>query len=79
MKTLPKEPPLTVLLGLPFHDLTLEESLDFCTAAMLDDQSRYMVTANVDFTTQAYEDPDLKKIVFFADRVVCDGMPLVWL
>lgn len=79
MKTLPKEPPLTVLLGLPFHDLTLEESLDFCTAAMLDDQCRYMVTANVDFTTQAYEDPDLKKIVFFADRVVCDGMPLVWL
>jgi N-acetylglucosaminyldiphosphoundecaprenol N-acetyl-beta-D-mannosaminyltransferase len=73
------EPPLAVLLGLPFHDLTLAETLDFCTQAMLDQQSRYMVTANVDFTTQAYEDPDLKRIVFFADRVVCDGMPLVWL
>lgn len=79
MKPIPPEPPLTVLLGLPFHDLTLEESLDFCTAAMLDDRPRYLVTANVDFTAQAYEDPDLKKIVFFADRVVCDGMPLVWL
>ena len=77
--TQPKEPPLTVLLGLPFHDITLEEALDYCAAAMLDHQSRYLVTANVDFTTQAYEDPDLKKIVFFADRVVCDGMPLVWL
>lgn len=79
MKTLPSEPPLSVLLGLPFHDLTLDETLDFCVAAMAGEQSRYMVTANVDFTAQAYEDPDLKKIVFFADRVVCDGMPLVWL
>ena len=74
-----QEPPLTVLLGLPFHDLTLGETLDYCVTAMAGEQSRYLVTANVDFTAQAYGDPDLKKIVFFADRVVCDGMPLVWL
>jgi N-acetylglucosaminyldiphosphoundecaprenol N-acetyl-beta-D-mannosaminyltransferase len=76
---MPQEPAMTVLLGLPFHDLTLDETLDYCVAAMADGKSRYLVTANVDFTAQAYEDPDLKKIVFFADRVVCDGMPLVWL
>lgn len=79
MNSLPTEPPLTVLLGLPFHDLTLDETLDYCLAAMKGRQSRYVVTANVDFTTQAYADADLKKTVFFADRVVCDGMPLVWL
>lgn len=73
------EPPLNVLLGLPFHDLTLQQTLDFCQEAMRGQAGHYIVTANVDFTTQAYEDPDLKKIVFFADRVVCDGMPLVWL
>ncbi|MCU0796246.1 MAG: WecB/TagA/CpsF family glycosyltransferase [Akkermansiaceae bacterium] len=73
------EPPMTVLLGLPFHDTTLEETLDFCREAMKGGESRYLVTANVDFTTQAYADADLRKIVFFADRVVCDGMPLVWL
>ena len=73
------EPPLTVLLGLPFHDLTLAETLDYCRGAMQGEHSRYLVTANVDFTTQAYQDADLRKIVFFADRVVCDGMPLVWL
>lgn len=73
------EPPLTVLLGLPFHDLTLEETLAWCRETMRGDTPRYAVTANVDFTTQAYGDADLKKIVFFADRVVCDGMPLVWL
>jgi len=79
MSTLTQDPPLTVLLGLPFHDVTLDETLDYCAEAMKGDTQRYLVTANVDFTTQAYEDPDLKKIVFFADRVVCDGMPLVWL
>lgn len=79
MNTISNEPPIIVLLGLPFHDLTLEETLDYCSLAMEGTESRYLVTANVDFTAQAYEDPDLKKIVFFADRVVCDGMPLVWL
>lgn len=79
MNTIPPEPALTVLLGLPFHDLTLAETLDYCASSMQGERPRYMVTANVDFTTQAYDDPDLKKIVFFADRVVCDGMPLVWL
>ncbi|MEI6673614.1 MAG: WecB/TagA/CpsF family glycosyltransferase [Verrucomicrobiota bacterium] len=79
MSTLSQEPPLTVLLGLPFHDLTLAETLEYCAQAMRDNRPRFLVTANVDFTTQAYHDPDLRKIVFFADRVVCDGMPLVWL
>ena len=79
MKPPSPEPPLTVLLGLPFHDLTLEETLDYCGQAMQDTACRYLVTANVDFTAQAYADPDLRRIVFFADRVVCDGMPLVWL
>lgn len=79
MTPLSQEPPMAVLLGLPFHDLTLEEALEYCGEAMKGNQSRYLVTANVDFTAQAYDDPDLKKIVFFADRVVCDGMPLVWL
>ncbi len=75
----PLPPPLTVLLGLPFHDLTLAETLDYCRQVMQGDACRYLVTANVDFTAQAYADPDLRKIVFYADRVVCDGMPLVWL
>ena len=79
MNPLPLDPPLTVLLGLPFHDLSLDETLAYCATAMQRDHSRYLVTANVDFTTQAYKDADLRKIVFFADRVVCDGMPLVWL
>ncbi|MEI7911769.1 MAG: WecB/TagA/CpsF family glycosyltransferase [Verrucomicrobiota bacterium] len=79
MSALLQEPPLTVLLGLPFHDLSLTETLAYCATAMQGERSHFLVTANVDFTTQAYKDLDLRKIVFFADRVVCDGMPLVWL
>jgi N-acetylglucosaminyldiphosphoundecaprenol N-acetyl-beta-D-mannosaminyltransferase len=76
MKT---EPPLVVLLGLPFHDLSLDEIISECGEMMEGESPRYVVTANVDFTAQADEDVDLRKIVYFADRVVCDGMPLVWL
>ncbi|BCU79576.1 WecB/TagA/CpsF family glycosyl transferase [Luteolibacter sp. LG18] len=57
----------------------MEESLGECREMMQASPPSYLVTANVDFTTQASEDPDLRKIVFYADRVVCDGMPLVWL
>jgi N-acetylglucosaminyldiphosphoundecaprenol N-acetyl-beta-D-mannosaminyltransferase len=79
MNTTASEPAMTVLLGLPFHNVTLAETLEFCRTTMKGAACRYLVTANVDFTTQAYDDEDLRKIVFFADRVVCDGMPLVWL
>jgi N-acetylglucosaminyldiphosphoundecaprenol N-acetyl-beta-D-mannosaminyltransferase len=73
------EPPIAVLLGLPFHNVSLEETLQECSRLMAQDKPSYMVTANLDFTTQANADTDLRKIVYYADRVVCDGMPLVWL
>ncbi len=73
------EPPIAVLLGLPFHDLTLDEIIEECGEMMKGEAPCYVVTANADFTAQADEDADLRKIVYFADRVVCDGMPLVWL
>lgn len=74
-----EEPPLVLLLGLPFHDLTLDETIEECGEMMSTEDPNYIVTANADFTTQANQDEDLRRIVFFADRVVCDGMPLVWL
>ncbi|WP_269539109.1 WecB/TagA/CpsF family glycosyltransferase [Cerasicoccus fimbriatus] len=75
----PLEPPIAVLLGLPFHDLTMEEALEECRRALNNRRADYFVTANVDFAAQAYEDEHLRKILFYAKRVVCDGMPLVWI
>lgn len=40
---------------------------------------RYFITANVDFVAQAHENTRLQDILVHAHRVVCDGMPLVWL
>jgi N-acetylglucosaminyldiphosphoundecaprenol N-acetyl-beta-D-mannosaminyltransferase len=73
------EPPIAFLLGLPFHQTTMEETLATSKALIDRGEPSYIVTANADFVAQAYDDPDLRRILFFADRVVCDGMPLVWL
>lgn len=73
------EPPIAVLLGLPFHDLTMGEALVECERALTANEPCYFVTANVDFAAQAYENSDLREILFYAKRVLCDGMPLVWI
>ena len=38
----------------------------------------YLVTANVDFLVQAQDDVELRRILFDAHLVLCDGTPLVW-
>lgn len=73
------EPPIAFVLGLPFHRTTMQEVLRDCETIMEEDHPRYVVTANADFVAQAYRDDELREILFFACRVVCDGMPLVWL
>ena len=73
------EPELTMVLGLPFHRLTLEAALGECARAMNDPRPEYFVTPNLDFARLAAEQPRLHDIVFHADRILCDGMPLVWL
>ena len=41
-------------------------------------QPHYLATANVDFTVQALEDEELRRILFDAHLVLCDGTPLLW-
>ncbi len=67
------------LLGLPFHVITMDETIDDAVVCIQDRKPKYYITANVDFIAQAYDNAELKDILFHADRVVCDGMPLVWL
>ncbi len=75
----PPEPPLALLLGLPFHVTDMARTLRDCEAAADLADPRYIVTPNVDFVAQAHENAELRHILFFAYRVICDGMPLVWL
>lgn len=67
------------LLGLPFHVITMQETIDDAVARIDSGVPAYYVTANADFIAQAFHNEVLKDILFHADRVVCDGMPLVWL
>ena len=67
------------LLGLPFHVITMDETIDDAVEAVEAKVPTYYITANVDFIAQAHDNEPLKDILFHAHRVVCDGMPLVWL
>ena len=73
------EPELSVVSGLPFHQTTMEEALADFVATVRGESPAYWVTANVDFATRAVTDPLLKDLIYHADRIFCDGLPLVWL
>jgi len=71
-------PRSVVILGVPFHDVTMDETIARL-AALIERRDRvYWATANLDFTYQASKDVELQRILIEADLVLCDGTPLVW-
>ncbi|MEI6350197.1 MAG: WecB/TagA/CpsF family glycosyltransferase [Verrucomicrobiota bacterium] len=72
------EPGLIILLGVPFHDVTMRETLDYMDGMIASGKPGYLATANLDFTAQASQDVELQRILFDAELVLCDGTPLVW-
>ena len=71
-------PPAYVLFGIPFHDVTFDETVAWAVDRMKSGPPGYVVTANVDFLMQAWADPELQRILLEADLVLADGMPIVW-
>jgi len=67
-----------VLLGVPFDNVTLDETVRLIEQMIASRQSHHLVTANVDFLVQALRDIELHRILMDAHLVLCDGMPLVW-
>ena len=67
------------LLGLPFHVMGMDDAIADAVAHVNARKPGYYITPNADFIAQAHTNEALKDILFHADRVVCDGMPLVWL
>jgi len=72
------EPKTVVLLGIPFHDVTMDETLAEIDRIVFERTPRYIVTANLDFAAQASRDVELQRILLDAHLVLCDGTPLVW-
>lgn len=73
------QPRIVVLLGTPFHDITMAETLDWIEQRIQQRTPSYLVTANLDFATQAASDTELQRILVEAELVLCDGTPLVWI
>ena len=72
------DPKTVVLLGVPFHDVTMAETLDEIDAIVAARTPRFIATANLDFAAQASRDVELQRILLDAHLVLCDGTPLVW-
>lgn len=66
------------MLGVPFDNVTTAETAKVVERMISSGHAHYIATANVDFLVQARQDVELRRILFDADLVVCDGMPLVW-
>jgi N-acetylglucosaminyldiphosphoundecaprenol N-acetyl-beta-D-mannosaminyltransferase len=62
----------------PFDNVTIAETVRLIEQMVASRQPHYFVTANVDFVVQAQEDVELRRILFDAHLVLCDGTPLVW-
>jgi N-acetylglucosaminyldiphosphoundecaprenol N-acetyl-beta-D-mannosaminyltransferase len=66
------------ILGVPFDNITTQETLRIIDEMIVSRRPHYLATANVDFIVQALHDVELRRILFDAHLVLCDGTPLVW-
>src|SRR4051812_4465918 len=70
--------PCIAILGVPFDNVSAKEAVALVEQMVATRRPHYLVTANVDFLVQAKEDIELRRILFDAHLVLCDGTPLVW-
>jgi len=70
-------PPI-VLLGVPIHAITMEETLAWVQAAIEARTPKQICTANPEFIITAQEDAEFKAILNRADLVIPDGVGLLW-
>lgn len=74
----PRSGPSLSMLGVPFDNVTTDQTLEAISGMIASRKPHYIATANVDFTALAMYDEELRRILLDAHLVVCDGMPLVW-
>ena len=72
------EPRTIVMLGTPFHDVTMDETLERIDLIIKRRVPSYVITADLDFATRASSDVELQRILIEAELVLCDSTRLVW-
>jgi N-acetylglucosaminyldiphosphoundecaprenol N-acetyl-beta-D-mannosaminyltransferase len=73
-----KNAPSIALLGVPFDNVTTQETICLVEQMVASRKPHYLATANVDFLVQAMHDVELRRILVDAHLVLCDGTPLLW-
>lgn len=66
------------ILGVPFDNVSMQDALGRIEQMIRARVPHYLVTANVDFLVQAHGDLELRRLLFDAHLVLCDGTPVLW-
>ena len=66
------------ILGIPVHDITYAETLDWFTEAISADAARQVCTVNPEFVIRAQNDEDFRCVLSEADLCLPDGQGLLW-
>lgn len=66
-----------VLFGVPFHNVTFEEAIQWAVDRVRSGKPGVIATANLDFIVQAQTDVGLRNVLREADLVIADGFPPV--
>jgi N-acetylglucosaminyldiphosphoundecaprenol N-acetyl-beta-D-mannosaminyltransferase len=71
-------PSTVAVLGVPFHNVTMDETIAFVHEKIRDRGFHQIATANVDFLVHAIRDKEMQQILCSCDLVIPDGMPILW-
>jgi N-acetylglucosaminyldiphosphoundecaprenol N-acetyl-beta-D-mannosaminyltransferase len=71
-------PSTVAVLGVPFHNVTMDETIAFVDEKIRDRGFHQIATANVDFLIHAVRDKEMQEILCSCDLVIPDGMPILW-
>jgi N-acetylglucosaminyldiphosphoundecaprenol N-acetyl-beta-D-mannosaminyltransferase len=67
------------VLGIPFHNVTMDETIALIEEQIREGGFHQVATANVDFLKNSLRDQKLRDTLCSCDMVVPDGMPVVWM
>lgn len=73
------KPRISILLGLPFHNLSKQQAAQEFLYALKEERPHYFVFANTETALRANRNDEIKKLFFYADRVFCSSKALFWL
>lgn len=70
--------PTVSIYGIPFSKLTMKETVEVLTEAVLTKQPHQVITANPIMVMAALENPAMMKVMQSAEMIVPDGTGVVW-